>query len=187
MATTRARPDIDAIDLLVADHRRVEKLFRAFAAADRSDHTARQAIVGQACAELKRHATLEAEIVYPAAVAALGADGVALVNEAQVEHRVAERLVADLERLEPGDARYAPTFAVLAAYVRHHVAAEQNGLFARLRDSSLDLRVLAARLHERNAALLDAADTPGQVEPSADAEGRYEPELDEALARRLVR
>lgn len=187
MATTRARQDVDAIDLLVADHRRVQKLFRAFEAVDRSDDVARRAVVDQACAELKRHAALEAEIVYPAAVAALGADAVALVNEAKVEHRVAERLVAELERLQPADAHYAPTVAVLAAYVGHHVEAEQNGLFARLRDSSLDLRALAARLRERNAALLDAAETPGQVEPSADAEGDYEPELDEALARRLVR
>ena len=31
-----------------------------------------------------------------------------------------------------------------------------------------------------------AADVPGQPEPSAEAEGAHEPELDEALARRLA-
>jgi hypothetical protein len=31
------------------------------------------------------------------------------------------------------------------------------------------------------------ADVPGQAEPSAEAEGENEPELDEALARRLTR
>ena len=47
---------------------------------------------------------------------------------------------------------------------------EQNA-----RDESLDLRPRAG-----------AADVPGQPEPSAEAEGAHEPELDEALARRLA-
>jgi hypothetical protein len=36
-------------------------------------------------------------------------------------------------------------------------------------------------------ACADAADVPGQPEPSAEAEGECEPELDEAQARRLAR
>lgn len=32
----------------------------------------------------------------------------------------------------------------------------------------------------------DAVDVPGQPEPSAEAEGAHEPELDEALARGLT-
>jgi hypothetical protein len=43
------------------------------------------------------------------------------------------------------------------------------------RDASLDLPPCAG-----------AADVPGQPEPSAEAEGAHEPELDEALARRLA-
>jgi hypothetical protein len=43
------------------------------------------------------------------------------------------------------------------------------------RDEALDLRPCAG-----------AADVPGQPEPSAEAEGAHEPELDEALARRLA-
>jgi len=35
-------------------------------------------------------------------------------------------------------------------------------------------------------ACADAADVPGQPEPSAEAEGECEPELDEAQARRLA-
>jgi hypothetical protein len=179
------RDDLDAIGLLLADHRRLRTLFRAVDAADRADHAARRALVGRACAALKRHAALEAEIFYPAARAALGADGVATLDEAAIEHRVTDGLAADLARLPPADPRYAATFAVLAAYVRLHMRQEENRLFATMRGAP-ELRALAARLRSRAAALAAADETPGQIEPSADAAGAFEPVLDEAVARRLA-
>ena len=50
---------------------------------------------------------------------------------------------------------------------------------------------LVADQNERDESLdrptcADAADVPGQPEPSAEAEGECEPKLDETQARRLV-
>jgi hypothetical protein len=181
------RNDLDAIGLLLADHRRLRTLFRAVDAADRADHAARRALVERACAALKRHAALEAEIFYPAARAALGADGAATLDEAAIEHRVTDGLAAELARLPPAEPCYAATFAVLAAYVRLHMRQEENRLFATMRAASPELRALPARLRSRAAALAAADEAPGQIEPSADAAGAFEPVLDEAVARRLAR
>ncbi len=178
MANERKRNTADAIDLLRDDHDRLQQLFDSVAGARRST-------IEQACAELKIHFVLEAELLYPAARAALGPDGASIVDEAEGEHDVAARLVAELERMAPADLRAAPTFAVLAACVRHHLDNERDRLFPVLRDSTLDIGALAAALHSRKEALL-ATESPGQPEPSAEAEGAYEPELDEALARRLA-
>jgi hypothetical protein len=96
----RKRSDLAAIGLLLADHRRLRTLFRAFAAADRADHAV---------------------------------------------------------------------------------------LFAKMRAASLELHALAARLRSQAESLLAPDEAPGQIEPSADAAGAFEPALDEALARRLAR
>lgn len=185
MAPGRKRGNPDAIDLLAADHRLIRKLFRRFAVA--ADDGARRAIVEQACAELKLHATLEAEIFYPAARAALAPDDASAVSEAEVEHGGASALVAELERLEPADPYYAATFTVLARHAGRHFTEEEKGLFVRLRGSSIDLAALAGELGHRRQALVAAAHAPGQPEPSGEAEGKYEPELDEEVARLLAR
>lgn len=187
MAPGRRRGNPDAIDLLAADHRLIRSILRRFRAADPGDEGARRAIVEQACAELKLHAALEAEIFYPAARAALAPDDAPNVSEAEVEHGAASALVAELERLDPADPYYAPTFTVLARHVRRHFAEEEKGLFLLVRGSSLDLAALAGDIKRRRQALAAAADAPGQPEPSAEAEGRYEPELDEDVARLLAR
>ena len=60
-AATRAK---DAIALLKADHRTVEKLFKQYEAA-KEDDAKKQQIALQICNELKVHAQIEEEIFYP--------------------------------------------------------------------------------------------------------------------------
>lgn len=176
----RRRPDRqDAIEMLSADHRRVQKLFREFAQADHADPAACRELVELACNELAIHTALEAAIFYPAARERIGPAGDALVREAEVEHETARSLVAGIGRLAPGDPQYAATFAVLGEYVNHHIAVEQQAIFPRVRATGLDLALLGAALRARREALVDGAEAPGQAEPSAGAAGEYEPALDE--------
>lgn len=177
--------DADALALLTDDHRHLQALFGRYAAAGAENHSARRAIAAVVCTALRRHAALEAEILYPAARTALGPESTALVATAELAHAVVDELVAALERLPPGDPEHAATFAALAGRVERHIADEERELFARLRDAPLDLRALAVRLRDRDEALVAETDSPGQAEPSADAEGEFEPDLDEAKARRL--
>jgi hemerythrin-like domain-containing protein len=185
MAAQCKNGDADPIAFLVDDHERLQKLFRGFEAAEGG--AVRRALAERACAELKIHAALEAEIFYPAARAALGTKGGSIVKRAEAEHAAAARLIAALEDPASDDISYADAFARLAALVKHHIEREEREIFARFRQCSPDLGSIAARLRRRKDALLRAEDVPGQIEPSAEAEGEYEPDLDEALARRLAR
>ena len=183
MATRRrSTKQPDAIEMLIADHKRVDKLFKAFEKVDHQDADATREIVELACAELKVHTSLEEEIFYPAVREELN-DEEELMNEAEIEHGSAKELIARLEGLPAGDAYYAATFTVLAEYVKHHVEEEQNEMFPKVKKSGLDLDALAATMRERKAVLMGSADSPGQAEPSEMAEGADEPQGEEALAR----
>jgi hemerythrin superfamily protein len=181
MATRRrSTKQPDAIEMLIADHKRVAKLFKEFEKVDHEDAEASREIVEMACAELKVHTTLEEEIFYPAVREALGEEE-ELLNEAEIEHASAKELIAKLEGLEAGDAYYTAAFTVLAEYVRHHVKEEQNEMFPKVKKSALDLDALAEAMRERKEELMGGVDTPGQAEPTEMAEGADEPGAGQAL------
>jgi hemerythrin superfamily protein len=112
----------DAIEMLRAEHRTVEKLFRDFEKCD--DPEACRDIVDLACADLRIHTTLEEEVFYPALRAAFGEEDAALIDEAKVEHQSAKQLIERIEGLDTEDPHYAASFTVLAEYVKHHVKDE---------------------------------------------------------------
>ena len=148
----------DAIAMLREDHKRVSALFERFEKIkDEAKHTQKQALVDEICAELTIHATLEEELLYPAARDALGEKGHELLDEAEVEHATAKDLIAQLESASPGDELYDAKVAVLGEYVRHHVKEEHDEMFPKLRKSGMDLKSLGAQMRERRAALLGDA------------------------------
>ena len=178
--TSQSRPD--AIAMLTADHAELRRLFRDFESA-RDDAEVCVAIAALACAELGFHATLEHEIFYPAARAHLDLHDQRLVDEAEAAHRAANALVEQLKTLAPRDPSYAGTFAVLGECVDRHLTMEEEEIFPRIRTGTLDLDAIAADMRRRKEVLLGSAATPGQAEPSLEAEGREEPTAAEALAR----
>jgi hemerythrin superfamily protein len=158
----------DAIDLLMEDHKRVQKIFDDFQTVDRDDAEAVQELVETACMELQLHSMLEEEIFYPAVRAQMDEeeqDVTDLLNEAEVEHETVDDLVAKLQELEPDDAMYAAYFNVLAKLVKQHVDEEENDLFPDVRNMGLDLQKLGDDMHTRREELFaemeadDAADT----------------------------
>ena len=154
MAANRPKSP-DAIDMLIADHRTVQKLYKEFRKLDRSDEEALIEIVETACAELKIHAIIEEEIFYPAVRSKMGDAGDDLLNEAAVEHEVADGLIDRLGETDPSEPDYAATFAVLCEYVEHHVKEEEKELFPRVRKlHELDLEELGAQMQARRDELL---------------------------------
>ncbi len=148
----------DAIVMLREDHKRVDALFKRFDKnKDEAKHTQKQALVDEICVELTIHATLEEEILYPAARDALGDKGHDLLDEAEVEHATAKDLIAQLESATPGDDLYDAKVAVLGEYIKHHVKEEHDEMFPKLRKSGMDLKSLGAQMRERKAALLGDA------------------------------
>ena len=153
MATAR-KPAVklDAIGMLIADHKKVQKAFKDFEKLKEGDNKrAKSEIVRQTCADLTVHATVEEEIFYPAARKAIkDAD---LMDEATVEHAGAKDLIAQLESMQPGDALYDAKFTVLGESINHHVKEEQNEMFPKVRKTKLDLNALGQQMAQRKAEL----------------------------------
>jgi len=159
--TSRKTKGIDAIALLKADHREVEKLFGQFEKAKAADR--KRAIVGKVCAALTVHAKIEEEIFYPQARAALSRKGDDLLDEAEVEHEGIKRLVAELKDADPGHDLYDARVTVLSEYVKHHVKEEESDLFPKVRKSDLDAEKVGAELAARKEAL---SGKPVEVPPT---------------------
>lgn len=135
----------NAVALLKADHRKVEKLFESFEKARSEDR--KVALVKQICTELMVHATIEEEIFYPACKGKIEDED--LLDEAYVEHDGAKVLIAELSQGSPKDEFYDAKVKVLSELIKHHVKEEEQpkeGIFAQAREAGLDLAALGTRL-----------------------------------------
>src|SRR3569623_995197 len=143
---------MDAIELLTADHKEVQKLFKQFEQmkADDADE-GKQELVSRICAELTGRAQIEEEIFYPAAREGMKEQDI--LDEAEVEHACAKELIAQLEAMEPDEELYAAKVTVLSEYINHHVEEEQNEMFRQVKKAKLDLQALGEELMARKQEL----------------------------------
>lgn len=167
-----------ATEMLMQDHKRVQKLFRDFEKVDRSDHEALLELVETACLELQIHSMLEEEIFYPALRVHAGTqEQEDLLNEAEIEHESADELIAKLHELEPDDPMYCAYFNVLAEYVRHHVKEEEQKLFAFAEGiQALDLAQLAEDMRLRREELFAEMERSEEEDSGAEASADGEDE-----------
>ncbi len=142
----------DAIAMLIADHKKVQKAFKDFEKLKKGNNKrGKSDIVTQTCADLTVHTKIEEEIFYPAVRKAIkDAD---LMDEATVEHTGAKELIAQLESMQPGDDLYDAKFTVLGESIKHHVKEEQNEMFPKVRKTKLDLNALGQQMAQRKAEL----------------------------------
>jgi hemerythrin superfamily protein len=142
----------DAVALLEAEHRQVENWFKQFEAS-RADER-KQTLANQICQALKVHTQIEAEIFYPAFLEATEETGIH--HEAQVEHGAAKKLLEEIEASGPDDEYYQAKVTVLSEMIKHHVNEEEKrgGMFAKARQSDMDLAALGEQLAQRKAALM---------------------------------
>ena len=153
----------DAIALLKQDHKVVSALFDEFEKADEEEQSA---IAQRVCQLLTVHATIEEELLYPAAKQAFeDEEDEDLVNEAEVEHGSAKDLIAKIEGMSSDDEHFKATVSVLGEYIKHHVKEEEGQLFPQLRQTELDLKELGARLADRKFALMEQMGIEEQEAP----------------------
>jgi hemerythrin superfamily protein len=150
-----ARPD-DAVSLLMADHRTVEKLFAQYEKA-KEDDAKKQAIFEQISTELKVHMQLEETIFYPASREFVEEQDT--VNEAEVEHASAKDVIAQLEAMEPSDEYYDAKVKVLQEMIEHHVEEEETEYFPEVRESAMDLKAVGEQMKAQKAELTGQAAT----------------------------
>ena len=142
-----------AIELLVADHRRVEDLFEQYEAEKEGDDDTKRRIANRICGELTVHAQVEEEFFYPWLRENLDEDDMEMVEEAQIEHNGAKDLIAQIEAAPEIDATYDAMVKVLSEYIKHHVKEEHTDMFPKVSKTKLDLNALGARLEARKAEL----------------------------------
>jgi hemerythrin superfamily protein len=131
---------MDAIALLKADHRSVEKLFREFEGAGDRAFATKAKIASEITRELCAQAEIEELLFYPTALKAATATK-SMVLESLEEHLGLKRLLADLEKMESTDERFDAKVTVLIEQVRHHVSEEEDDLFPKVVDGLDDERL----------------------------------------------
>jgi uncharacterized membrane protein/general stress protein YciG len=160
--------DINAVMMLRADHRKVEKLFHQYNTIHNQDPQ-RRALVRQLCRELDLHAVVEEEIFYPAVRAALAGEAQQLVAEAIHEHGAIKELVTRLRQMRPDDEAYTPTVRQLKECVQHHVREEEHDMLPKAEEHLRgQLDSLGARMQQRKQEA--GAFAPMPAEPSASAQ-----------------
>lgn len=147
---TEATPD--AITLLKNDHREVEGWFDEFE--ETNSGAKKGKLVRQICIALKVHTQIEEEIFYPACRAAGVEDD--MMDEADVEHDGAKKLIAEIEAGKPGDDHWDARVKVLSEMIKHHVKEEEqrDGMFAKAKKADFDLDELGAQLQARKEELM---------------------------------
>jgi hemerythrin superfamily protein len=149
----------DAVALLKADHREVEKLFAQFEKAKDSDR--KKTLADKICLELKVHTQIEEEIFYPTSRDYLEDDDI--VDEAVVEHAAAKDLIAEIEAMRPGDELYDAKVTVLQEQIEHHVEEEETEYFPKLKKTDMDMKAIGAQLKTRKEELMGQMDGQGRA------------------------
>ncbi|MEV5510796.1 hemerythrin domain-containing protein [Streptomyces orinoci] len=123
-------PNADLITELTADHRVVQRLFDRIRAAPPGS-AERGELVERVTMELVAHSAVEKEHLYPAVRDHLP-DGAGWVERELADHDRVERILRELEELEPGDEEFARLLPLLVAQVTTHVLEQEQRLFPRL-------------------------------------------------------
>lgn len=149
--TTRRSPN-DAIKLLEADHRQVEKWFKEFEATN--GQKTKTKLVEQICTALKVHTQIEEEIFYPASREVLSGEDEEMVDEAVVEHAAAKTLIAEIEAMDVGEELFDAKVKVLQEMIEHHVEEEEKEYFPEVRKTEMDLEAIGLQMASRKEELM---------------------------------
>ena len=131
---------MEATSLLMRDHEAVRRLFRKFAEAG-SDIDARRTLYRHIRQELQTHSRVEEHVFYPAVMRLRAEPAREAVRDALEEHHVVDGLLAELDQLEPEDARYGEKMRTLQQSVERHIVAEEEALFSQARIHLTDERL----------------------------------------------
>jgi hemerythrin superfamily protein len=142
-----------ALELLSADHRKVEELFAHYEKMKEQEDASRVAIAQKICSELTIHAQVEEDLFYPWLRENM--DDTEQVAEALVEHNSAKQLISEILPAGEADEPYDAKVLVLKEYIKHHVREEESGIFPEVADHQEELDELGQEMAARKADLMD--------------------------------
>jgi hemerythrin superfamily protein len=175
---SKKKQTVDAIQMLKADHRKVEELFNRFMKGNSAEH---QAIAQQIFRELKVHSTLEEELFYPMLqgysasmdgktddsnnenvldvdeIDEAGREDLSeiTITSAYDDHRMMGGQVEQLLQMNASDSEFRQGMVELQEIVIAHVSMEEEELFPYAL-TTLDIRTLRRQMQERKADILSA-------------------------------
>jgi hemerythrin-like domain-containing protein len=161
----------DAIACLTREHNVMRRLFRSYdhLASSGGDNEKKSETVGQICFKWCVHIQIEEELFYPAAKVLTGVDE--QLMHALLDHAGSRELVAMLDEMEPGDANFDSSVAVLAAYVLPHIDEEEEVIFPRLRELGMEMTLLGQAIAQRQIMLSGNATPARSPRPHRRAHG----------------
>lgn len=146
---------MNAISLLMKDHKDVKALFAQYDALSDRSFATKKKLAEQICHELTVHTQIEEEIFYPAVRRPIH-DG-DLMDEAVVEHASAKELIAQILSMEPTEDLYDAKVTVLSEQIEHHVKEEEGDMFPKVRKTAVDLDALGEQMAARKEKLMAAS------------------------------
>jgi hypothetical protein len=146
-------PKRDALEVLRAEHRAIDRLLERFELLDPHDSERADAAVDIG-RELTYHTMLEHEIVLPAIEAAADSPEARMALEiARLEIDMANALVERSETLLDDAVRLDAVFRLLIPLVRRHLSAEEANLFPVLCTSCIDTHQMAAQICDHRVSI----------------------------------
>lgn len=118
----------DAVTVIMNDHRRMERLFEQL----QSGEGDRVALLNECAARLTAHSHAEEQRVYPAIEAADPSEAEE-VHHGTDEHHEAEKLLHQLQRMEPAGSEFEAKLTEFIDAVKHHIEEEESELLPALR------------------------------------------------------
>jgi len=122
---------IDAIDLLLGEHRSIETLVDQFDAAE--DPVQIRALFRELVDRLAAHEAIEQEIVFPAYRQAVEASDDDAVEHRLGEHDELNQLLDEMRGFDPDDLGFIKRESAFVLEIREHLLREEEGVFARMR------------------------------------------------------
>jgi hemerythrin superfamily protein len=155
MAKKTAARSQDALAFLRADHDAVIAMFKKFEKS--KDDEQKQQLADRICKELTAHTQIEDEIFYPAIRDAHPVkDSDDILDEADVEHDGAKKLIEDIQSSSVGEDKFDAKITVLSEYIKHHVKEEYDSIFPAAKKAKIDLKSMGEQLASRKQELLGA-------------------------------
>lgn len=147
----------DIVDILKADHARVNAMFVAYETVEEDE--LKRALVANVIKSLSVHATLEEELVYPMLQSLMEEETL----EAHEEHHLVKIAMAELADVCPCSKEAKAKMTVLSEMVRHHVKEEEGELLPRLKTTGVNLEELGSRFKRRRAEIMSHIQKIGEL------------------------
>lgn len=133
---------MNAYEMLIKDHQKVEDLFNEFEIADEDK---KLKLAAKICEELTVHTMLEEKVFYPKARDVLDGSDEELIDHAEDEHADAKKLIEEIKQLSVGN-QLDKKMLKLKHAITHHVVEEEETLFPELEKRNMEVVELAKEM-----------------------------------------